>query len=266
MVKYKAIQLFVEEEEEEEEEREEEKKIEGPLECHLPENFFSISKLNKVPDNQEVFVERDSLTTIIFDILERVTSKDVERQLRKDDPGHAPEAAKDVVMKSRFHEFGQGIVESLKNAGADVAPNSATWFDAHALLVHLTDIVGEEMLMDGKGIVKIWNTAITSFSHKEVKDVPAYTLIATHKPPTPPKSKDDGPDFVSIIMTLLRLKRVETDIVIAVNVPFFKGEYDEADVDLANGRQGKLIGDAVTYSAKIWETFHIRDWGLFKGV
>lgn len=64
-------------------------------------------------------------------------------------------------------------------------------------------------------------------------------------------------------MTVLRLQKQKTDILITINVPHIKGEYDEDDVDLQLGRQGKLIGDAVEFSAKIWESFKIKDWGLF---
>jgi hypothetical protein len=46
-------------------------------------------------------------------------------------------------------------------------------------------------------------------------------------------------------------------------VPHIKGEYSEEDVDLELGKQGRLIGDAVEYAAKIWESFRVRDWGLF---
>lgn len=64
-------------------------------------------------------------------------------------------------------------------------------------------------------------------------------------------------------MTLLRLEKQKTDLLITVNVPHIKGEYDEDAVDLELGKQGKLIGDAVEYSARIWETLKIKDWGLF---
>ena len=64
-------------------------------------------------------------------------------------------------------------------------------------------------------------------------------------------------------MTLLRLEKYKTDILITINVPHIKGEYDEDKVDLELGKQGKLIGDAVEFSARIWSTFKIKDWGLF---
>lgn len=67
-------------------------------------------------------------------------------------------------------------------------------------------------------------------------------------------------------MTLLRLEREKTDILITINVPHIKGEYDEDEVDLELGKQGKLIGDAVDYASKIWESFKVKDWTLFKEV
>lgn len=55
-------------------------------------------------------------------------------------------------------------------------------------------------------------------------------------------------------------------MLITINVPHIKGEYNEDEVDLELGRQGKLIGDAVDYAAKIWESFKVKDWSLFSEV
>lgn len=44
----------------------------GALECDLPVHFADVSKLRQVPDNQEVFLDKDGFTSIIFDITERV--------------------------------------------------------------------------------------------------------------------------------------------------------------------------------------------------
>lgn len=79
------------------------------------------------------------------------------------------------------------------------------------------------------------------------------------------RDKNSAPDFTALIMTLVRLEKIKTDILITINVPHIKGEYDEDDIDLELGKQGKLIGDAVEYSARIWSTFKIKDWGLFGG-
>jgi hypothetical protein len=96
---------------------------------------------------------------------------------------------------------------------------------------------------------------------------PAYTLIATQTPPPPdPASSSAAPDFTAIVMNLIRLESESTDILITINVPHIKGEYTEEEVNLQMGKQGKLIGDAVEFAARIWETFKIKDWGLFQEV
>lgn len=91
---------------------------------------------------------------------------------------------------------------------------------------------------------------------------PAYTLIATQTPKEGPSDRSSA-DFTALIMTLLRLEKYKTDILITINVPHIRGDYDEEEVDLELGKQGKLIGAAVEYSARIWGSFKIKDWGLF---
>ncbi len=78
--------------------------------------------------------------------------------------------------------------------------------------------------------------------------------------------KTVAPDFTAIIISLIRLEKESTDILITINVPHIKGEYDEEEVDLQLGKQGKMIEDAVEYAAKIWETFKIKDWNLFNEI
>ncbi|KAH7129324.1 hypothetical protein B0J13DRAFT_453193 [Dactylonectria estremocensis] len=183
----------------------------GAIVADLPSNFADVSKLRQVPDNQEVWIDQDGFTSIIFDITERVGGS-----------GSGPE------------------------------------IDGRAMTAHLEDMVGSDI-----DTVKIWNTAETEFSRLETGN-PAYTLISTQTPHVK-QSRDEtsAPDFTAIILTLLRLEKAKTDILITINVPHIKGEYDEEEVDLELGRQGKLIGDAVEYSARIWSSFKIKDWGLF---
>jgi Ran-interacting Mog1 protein len=104
-------------------------------------------------------------------------------------------------------------------------------------------------------------TKLTFPSYRE--KYPAYTLIATQTPRRSGSESTSSPDFTAIILTLLRLEKDSTDILITINVPHIKGEYNEEDVDLELGKQGKLIGDAVDFSARVWESFKIKDWNLF---
>lgn len=97
-------------------------------------------------------------------------------------------------------------------------------------------------------------------------ETPCYTLIATQTPPPNPASSNPAPDFTAIVMNLVRLEKESTDILITINVPHIKGEYTEKEVNLELGKQGKLISNAVEYAARIWETFKIKDWGLFNEI
>ncbi|RFU24208.1 hypothetical protein B7463_g12129, partial [Scytalidium lignicola] len=171
------------------------------------------SNIRQVPNNQEVFLDKDGFTSIIFDITERV-----------------------------------GV------------PGSGAAIDGAALTTHLEDIVDSDI-----DTVKVWSTTNTVFS-KLPEGTPAYTLIATQTPPPNPESRNSSPDFTAIVLNLIRLENESTDIVISINVPHIKGEYTEEEVDLQLGKQGKLIEGAVEYAARIWETFKIKDWGLFKEV
>lgn len=185
----------------------------GALECDLPEQFADVSTLRQVPDAQEVFIDKDGFTSIIFDITERV-------------------------------------------GGAGSSPE----IDGKALTTHLEELVGTDV-----DTVKVWNSTETVFSKLDVQ-IPAYTLIATQTPPPDPSSRSGAPDFTAIILTLLRLEKELTDILITVNVPHIKGEYDDEEVDLQLGKQGKLIGAAVEDAARIWETFRVNDWNLFNEI
>jgi len=128
------------------------------------------------------------------------------------------------------------------------------------MTTHLEDIVDSDT-----DTVKVWSTSATLFS-KLPEGTPSYTLIATQTPPPDPSSRSTAPDFTAIVLNLIRLEKESTDILITINVPHIRGEYSEEDVDLQLGKQGKLIGDAVEFAAKIWETFKIKDWGLFNEV
>ncbi|KAI0005219.1 hypothetical protein F4779DRAFT_621137 [Xylariaceae sp. FL0662B] len=183
----------------------------GALVCDLPATFADVSTLRQVPDHQEVYIDKDGFTSIIFEITERVGG-----------------------------------------------PGSNAEIDGQALTTHLEDLVQDDI-----DRVKVWNTTPTLFSRLD-ENIPAYTLIATQAPPQPaPGQKSSAPDFTAIILTLVRLEREKTDLLITINVPHIRGEYDEEDVDLQLGKQGKLIGDAVDYAAKIWESFQVKDWNLF---
>jgi len=188
----------------------------GAILCDIPSNFADVSTIRQVPDNQEVFLDKDGFTSIVFDITERV----------------GPDGSDEKI-------------------------------DGTAMTVHLEEIVDEDL-----ETVKVWSMTRTEFSELPPK-TPAYTLMATQTPqPTSahPSSRAESPDFTAILLNLIRLEKQQTDVLITINVPHIKGEYTADSVNLERGEQGRLIEDAVEFCAKIWETFEVRDWGLFEEV
>jgi hypothetical protein len=95
------------------------------------------------------------------------------------------------------------------------------------------------------------------------KEIQAYTLFATSPPGEKQRGRANEPDFVGILLTMIRLEKQKTDLIVAINVPHIPGNYEKADVDPAMGKQGKLLEKAAEYRKKVMETLEVRDWGLF---
>ncbi|KAI7155191.1 hypothetical protein KC352_g27692, partial [Hortaea werneckii] len=178
----------------------------GALAASLPSTFGDVSDIRQVPDHQEVWLDRDGYTSVVFEILERV-------------------------------EKGS---------------------DEEALKYHLEDLVEEEDM----GRMKVWGSN-TAFSAKLPPQTPAYTLFATSPPGEKQRGRAHEPDFVGILLTMVRLVEQQTDLLIAINVPHVKGEYEESEVDFAGGKYGKLMQQAMEYRERVLETFEVKDWGLF---
>lgn len=169
-------------------------------------------------------------------------------------PVHIPDNQE--VFLDRKSGLTSIIFETLQRVGP---PGSDLEADGRALTTHLEDIVAEDDLPT----LRVWNTTETQFTNLD-KDIPAYTLIATLIPKAKAKananSASPAPDFTAMILTLVRLEKVQMDVVITINVPHIKGHYDEDEIDLALGKQGELIGDAVEFAARIWDSFEVRHW------
>jgi hypothetical protein len=94
-------------------------------------------------------------------------------------------------------------------------------------------------------------------------NTPVYNLVATSPPGAKQQGRTNEPDFVAILLTLIRLEGQKTDILVTINVPHVAGEYEVGSVDLEHGRQGSLIEKAGRYRERVLETFEVREWGLF---
>ena len=156
-----------------------------------------------MPDNQEVYLDKDGFTSIVIDILERVEKPDVE-----------------------------------------------------ALKFHLLDIVEEDA-----GEMKVWTTGQAHLS--KLPETPCYTLFATSPPGSKQRGRPNEPDFVGILLTMIRLEQQKSDIIAAINVPHISGQYTPTEVDPEKGKHGALLEQAIQYRQKLMETFEIKDWNLF---
>ncbi|KAF2031861.1 Mog1p/PsbP-like protein [Setomelanomma holmii] len=95
---------------------------------------------------------------------------------------------------------------------------------------------------------------------KELSDKPALALTFIQTPvPALPSRKT--PEFVYIHLLLLRLKEQGTDVMVTVNVPHYKGEYEEA----AEGQETQLMKDGGLVMEGVLQTFKVVEWGLFDG-
>ncbi|KAI1817024.1 Mog1p/PsbP-like protein [Poronia punctata] len=209
----------------------------GAIVCDLPTSFTNVRNISKaypIPNHQEVFIAKDGFMSIIIDIFDRVDESD-------DD----------------------------------------------ALTTHLEDV-------DAKLVEQEGTRQRTNFT-KLPTDIPAYTLLAKLPPSDPAtggsSSSSSGgavdpsemPDTM-VMLTLLRLERENTDMVITVNVLNIRSMCAEEDEEERRGRgteggddndedkaarqmakRGKIIGDAASHAGRIWESFDIRDWDLFRG-
>ncbi|KAI5212816.1 ran-interacting Mog1 protein [Aureobasidium subglaciale] len=176
----------------------------GAMTVELPSNFSDVSNIRQIPDNQEVYLDNDGLTSIVFDILERVDKPDLD-----------------------------------------------------ALRYHLEDIVEDDV-----DATKLWTSNSAVFS-KLPSQTTAYTIFATNTPSAEAVARGKAPDFTGILLTLIRLERQQTDLVICVNVPHVGGEYNKDEVDPSAGKQGPLLDAATSFRDRILQTFEIKDWDLF---
>jgi len=94
-------------------------------------------------------------------------------------------------------------------------------------------------------------------------NTPVYNLLATSPPGAKQQGRANEPDFVAILLTLIRLADQKTDILVTVNVPHVAGEYETASVDLEHGKQGALLEQAGKWRERVLETFEVKEWGLF---
>lgn len=94
-------------------------------------------------------------------------------------------------------------------------------------------------------------------------NTPLYNLLATSPPGAKQQGRANEPEFVAILLTLIRLKDQKTDMLVTINVPHVIGQYEAGSVDLEHGKMGPLLEQAAKWRERVLETFEVKEWGLF---
>lgn len=87
----------------------------------------------------------------------------------------------------------------------------------------------------------------------------SLTFIQTPQNPNPRRKE---PEFAYIHLLLLRLKEQGTDILVTINIPHYRGEYEKPSQE---GQETKLMKDSAVVKEKVLESLQIKDWNLFQG-
>jgi hypothetical protein len=195
---------------------------------------ISHSNIRQVPDNQEVYLDGDGFSSVVVEILERVDLPD----------GEALE----------YH-----LRDLVDDEEDDVtAEKTKVWWRADAR---------------GGKLPWVWCIdlpfLLCSFLlHTDTlrpyrPNTPTYNLLATSPPGEKQQGRANEPEFVAIMLTLIRLVDQETDMLVTINVPHVPGSYEAGSVDLEHGKMGPLLELAGKWRERVLESFEVREWGLF---
>jgi hypothetical protein len=139
------------------------------------------------------------------------------------------------------------------------APGGPPSADLAALHFHLSDIIDD----DDAAAVTVHATGVAHLAR--MPDTPVFTLLATSPPGEKMRGRGNEPEVVAVLLVLVRLERVGTDLVVAINVPHVPGErgYVAGTVDVVGGRPGELIEEGMRIRDRVLGSLDVRDWGLF---
>ncbi|KIW00883.1 uncharacterized protein PV09_07636 [Verruconis gallopava] len=143
------------------------------------------------------------------------------------------------------------IIEILERVDKDKAPT-----DEDATKYHLNDIVSTET-----DETRFWGGEAAHLS--KLPETPAYTLFTSQHVDRNAPGRQSKEDFTATLLTLVRLEKQKTDILLVVNVPHLPGQYNKDEIDFENRKLGKLTEDGVKIRQRILETFEIKDYNLF---
>ncbi|KAL1306017.1 hypothetical protein AAFC00_004147 [Neodothiora populina] len=87
----------------------------GAIRADLPTNFGDVSDIRQVPDTQEVFLDKDGFTSIVFDILERVGEEENCKTDLEALKYHLEDIVEDDTEGTQVWETNSAFLQKLPN-------------------------------------------------------------------------------------------------------------------------------------------------------
>lgn len=214
----------------------------GAIVVYLPAHFKDVSEVRQIPDNQEVFMDMNSSSTITVEILQY--QEDVRNEVASvyffDDLGETNQATKKNVLS-------QGIIKS-----ATFMPMVRETFPKCVL-------IGEQRCVQAN--------PGSSGCLLSLCSLPLYILLFSLTitflilKATPKNS-----DLVYIMLALVRLKMVDSEILITLSTNNLLSQ--PGDVKLFLSQDSHVFNIADEYSPEdalraLLHSFDIKDWSLF---
>ena len=225
----------------------------GAMRTALPDRFVDVSTFRQVPDNQEVFTDPSSEQSIIVEILEYVSAADMAEQQEEtaDDGGDG--SAMDPPLYF-FNDLAEA--NGLAPGSADLA------------------VLSSKSVAPATGCPALPAANVELFKLVGTQRVPKFNAPASEA------------STVTIHLYNIRLKAIQTDIVISVNVPNGGGagggggsagdgvvgaagavgvagaEEAKMDMDEAMSSEGAATGAGWDCDA-LAKSLEIIDWSLF---
>lgn len=195
----------------------------GAITVDLPAYYLDASTIRPVPDNQEVFVQADNSagqTSIIFDLLEYV------------EPSNNNNSTASTASTTSH-------TPSIEDT------------DQAALDTHLADIITTSTTGEDDAVQVLQRSPNISLPRLP-SGVRALALSARVRPVR------GAVGVVGMLVTLVRLKKQATDLLVTVNVPGLVGGGGGGE---ESEREGMVA--AVRITERICASLDIKDWGLF---
>lgn len=223
----------------------------GAITVNLPTNFIDSSNLRLIPDHQEVYLSPKTLTSVIFEINQFVSSTGAACELNDD----ASSLTASPEAKSAEDRT------SVDAVALDLNEKQAS---AAAALYHLHDLIDAEdtlEIVNPPQEIQMSSSSLYGFSAVLVRGKSTATEMEKRLPSALPEEYQHVSGVVqtrtTIRLLLVRLEAQRTDLCVVVNVPWKELE-----------AQGNVDGEEV-FAERIVEnvvaSLEVNDFGLFGG-